>query len=97
MEQKIGTLGGGEHMKKYKCPCCGYFTFESKPDGNYDICHVCFWEDDPMAYDDPYEECCCNQVSLNQAKHNYAEFGACHKDMISHVRKPNADELTGIE
>lgn len=82
-------------MKKYKCPCCGYFTFESKPDGNYDICPVCFWEDDPMAYDDPYEECSCNKVSLNQAKHNYVEFGACHKDMISYVRKPNADELTG--
>lgn len=87
----------GEHMKKYKCPCCGYFTFDSKPDGNYDICPVCFWEDDPIAYDDPNEECDCNRVSLSQAKNNYAEFGACHKDMISHVRKPNIDELTGIE
>ena len=83
-------------MKKYKCPCCGYFTFEDKPNGNYDICPVCFWEDDPMAYDEPSEEFCCNRVSLLQAKDNYLAFGACRIDMVCHVRKPNVDELTGI-
>ena len=51
-------------MRKYKCPCCGYFTFEDKPNGNYDICPVCFWEDDPIAYDEPNKEFCCNGVSL---------------------------------
>ena len=30
--------------KKYKCPCCGYFTLDER--GEYDICPVCFWEDD---------------------------------------------------
>lgn len=83
-------------MKKYKCPCCGYFTFEERPNESYDICPVCFWEDDPVAYKSPDEECSCNQVSLNQAKLNYLEFGACHKAMVVHVRKPNADELEGI-
>jgi hypothetical protein len=32
-------------MKKHKCPCCGYHTLKAK--GKYDICPVCFWEDDP--------------------------------------------------
>ena len=84
-------------MRKYKCPCCEYFTFEDKPNGNYDICPVCFWEDDPIAYDEPSEEFCCNGVSLLQAKENYLAFGACCIDMVSYVRRPNADELTGIE
>ncbi len=29
---------------KYKCFCCGYTTLDSR--GGYDICPVCFWEDD---------------------------------------------------
>lgn len=33
---------------KYKCPCCGYYTFDEKPNGNYDICEVCFWEDNKL-------------------------------------------------
>lgn len=31
-------------MKKYRCLCCGYKTMESR--GEFDICPVCFWEDD---------------------------------------------------
>lgn len=31
-------------MKKYKCLCCGYKTLDTR--GEYDICPVCFWEDD---------------------------------------------------
>lgn len=31
-------------MKKYKCLCCGYQTLDTR--GEYDICPVCFWEDD---------------------------------------------------
>lgn len=85
-------------MKKYKCPCCGYFTFENKPNSTYDICPVCFWEDDPVAYQEPNKDVGgANGVSLEQAKINYKEFGACSKDMIIYVRKPEKNELTGIE
>ncbi len=31
-------------MKKYKCLCCGYYTLDSR--GNYDICPICYWEDE---------------------------------------------------
>lgn len=34
----------GKQDKKYKCPCCGYQTLDTH--GEYDICPVCFWEDD---------------------------------------------------
>ena len=29
---------------KYKCFCCGHVTLDSR--AGYDICPVCFWEDD---------------------------------------------------
>ena len=61
----------------YKCPCCGFYTFKEKPDGGYDICPVCFWEDDLIQSND--EDYCggANNVSLRQARANYAAFGAC--------------------
>lgn len=31
-------------MSKFACPCCGCLTLEER--GGYDICPVCFWEDD---------------------------------------------------
>ena len=31
-------------MENYRCPFCGYKTLESR--GEFDICPVCFWEDD---------------------------------------------------
>ena len=80
-------------LKRFKCPCCGNYTFVEKPNGNYDICPVCFWEDDPDAYDDIYETWCCNGVSLFQARKNYNEFGACEKSMLVHTRKPYKEEL----
>lgn len=38
-------------MGKFACPCCGCLTLDER--GGYDICEVCFWEDDayPFATD----------------------------------------------
>lgn len=76
---------------KYKCPCCGYYTFLEEPTGNYDICPVCYWEDDPIQAEDPDYEGGANTVSLNKARENYKNFGACEEKMIKYVRKPNID------
>ncbi|MDE7394925.1 MAG: hydrolase [Clostridiales bacterium] len=83
--------------KKYKCPCCGYYTFREKPIGEYDICPVCFWEDDPFQADDPDLEGFANTVSLNQARENYRAFGACTESMLPHVRPPKKNELNGLD
>lgn len=29
---------------RFSCPCCGYPTLAER--GGYDICHICWWEDD---------------------------------------------------
>lgn len=82
---------------KYKCPCCGFYTFEHKPNGTYDICKVCFWEDDPIQLDAPNYEGGANKVSLLQARENFLRFGVCEEAMIPYVRKPKQDELNGID
>lgn len=74
---------------KYKCPCCGCYTFLEEPRGNYDICPVCYWEDDPIQAEDPDYEGGANTVSLNKARENYKKFGACEEKMVKYVRKPN--------
>jgi hypothetical protein len=32
---------------KYTCPCCGHKTF-NEPPGSFDICPICYWQDDIM-------------------------------------------------
>jgi hypothetical protein len=48
----------------HACPCCGK---ETLPDiGEFDICTVCKWEDDPLQRNDPNDEMGANTKSLNQ-------------------------------
>jgi len=79
-------------VKKYACPCCGYKTFIHESNGSFDICEVCFWEDDPVQLDDPDFEGGANSMSLRQSQQNFLEFGACDKNMLSNVRLPTSDE-----
>ena len=82
---------------KYKCPCCGYYTFDHVLDESYDICPVCFWEDSYYDYEFPDDICSCNKVSLNQAQANYLKYGACKKELCEYVREPNEEEKAGMD
>lgn len=76
----------------YHCPCCGYQTLSER--GGYDICPVCFWEDDGQ--DDQDADMIRGgpngAISLTQARDNYRTFGACDEKSISHVRRPLPEE-----
>ncbi|MGD9108076.1 MAG: CPCC family cysteine-rich protein [Gammaproteobacteria bacterium] len=80
-------------MKAYECPCCGYLTLSEKPPGTFEICPVCFWEDDNVQFDDPGYAGGANKVSLSQAKKNFARFGASDERFLSRVRKPLPEEM----
>ena len=83
------TTHRAKFIKKYKCPCCGYYTLDSE--GMYDICPVCFWEDNDEVEDiNEYDD--CNKMSLAEARKNYLEFGASKKDMKKYCRKPKNSE-----
>lgn len=78
-------------MKKLACPCCGFLTLLTGP-GNYDVCPVCFWEDDPIQRDEPDFRGGANRVSLNEARENYQEYGACEEQFMDKVRTPFMEE-----
>jgi hypothetical protein len=76
----------------HPCPCCGYLTLEEPPPGTYDICKVCFWEDDPVQFRDPDYAGGANAVSLNQARRNYAEHRVSELRFKRNVRPPRPEE-----
>lgn len=78
---------------KYTCPCCGYTSLDYKI---YDICDICFWEDDKVQFLDPNFEGGANGISLMQAQKNFIEFGACDESSIDCVRKPNEDDVKDV-
>ena len=75
-------------MRK-RCDCCGYFTVAEK----YDICPVCFWENDPDQSACPDCAGGSNGVCLVEAKRNYKMFGACEERFVTMVRSPHEHEL----
>lgn len=79
--------------EKYTCPCCGFRTLDEPPPGTFDICPICFWEDDNVQFHDPNLAGGANQISLHQARKNYQDFGACELRCQEHVRKPTQDEI----
>ena len=71
----------------YRCPCCGNYTLWERR-YNYEICPVCFWEDDvvPVAGG-------ANGISLREAQENYRKMGAMDEASLGSVRKPTPEEL----
>lgn len=75
---------------KMKCPCCEYFTIDQI--GDYEICPVCYWEDDPVQSNDPNYSGGANAFSLMEAKLNFKSFGAVDKKFIGKTRMPKDNE-----
>ena len=77
--------------KRDPCPCCGFLTLFGR--GNWIICPVCWWADEPRLGDDSDRHSALNGLSLGAARANYAEFGAATEKDRERVRPPLADEL----
>lgn len=76
---------------KSPCPCCGNLTLEHA--AGYDICPVCFWEDDGVTDLEQYSG--PNHMRLSEAKANFARYGAMCDRFIQHVRAPLPEEMPG--
>jgi hypothetical protein len=82
-----------EKEKAYRCPCCRYKTLHGR--GQYEICKVCFWEDDGQDDHDAsdvrggpnYE------LSLTRARENFKDFKASRRRSCANVRPPKPDEI----
>lgn len=64
-----------------QCYCCGYFTLSERR--HFEICDVCFWEDDGVF--DPLEESGPNHMTLEEGRENFKNFGACEERFVENV------------
>lgn len=63
------------------CLCCGYRSIQER--GNYEICKVCFWEDDGGS--DPDRVSSANHMTLRAARESFERIGAVAESMVKHV------------
>lgn len=79
-------------VASYRCPCCGRLTLKGR--GMFEICPVCFWEDDGQ--DDHDAEVVRGgpnrRLSLTEARRNYLAVGAADPVNLHHVRKATSAE-----
>ncbi len=78
---------------RYECECCGFKTLLNP--GHYDICDVCWWEDDrpTTARRGPDAPSGPNRISLRDARANFRASGAS-KDRFRHLaRAPRPEEF----
>lgn len=78
-------------IDRYPCPCCGHLVFEEPP-GSYDICPICFWEDDVVQLRWPQVGGGANRLSLVEAQAEYTATGAMEHRFIGNVRAATVDE-----
>ena len=79
-------------IARYLCPCCRYKTLTDR--GGFEICPVCFWEDDGQN-DHNADEVLGGpngSLSLTEARRNFLSLGACEGSMVEYVRPPNRIE-----
>ena len=79
----------------YPCHCCGFLTLSDPQSGSYEICPVCFWEDDGQ---DEIELHVARGgsngcLSLAEARTNFAAFRACEERFTAEVRDPKPIEV----
>ena len=77
---------------RFPCPCCGFLTLDESPPGTFEICPVCYWEDDNLQFDDPTLRGGANRVSLAEAQENFRHFGASDEPSRTRVRPPRPEE-----
>ncbi len=86
-------MKNNERVLPLRCPCCYCRTLSERD--IYEICPVCFWEDDGQ--DDHNADVVRGgpngKLSLTAARANYRVFGASEKRRIEHLRPPKGEEL----
>ncbi|NVK66771.1 MAG: hypothetical protein HWE22_19420 [Flavobacteriales bacterium] len=77
----------GDEPNLFPCPCCGFKTIDERAE--YEICPVCWWEDDgqdnqnaDISMGGPNED-----ISLTQARINYLKFGIYNPKLTDLIEK----------
>jgi hypothetical protein len=87
------TIRENHRQQSYRCPCCHYRTLHER--GGFEICPVCYWEDDGQ--DDVGADTVRGgpngSLSLTLAGENYSKYGVYDPKYIEHVRPPRSPEM----
>ncbi|MCD0482141.1 hydrolase [Streptacidiphilus sp. ASG 303] len=86
------VVQGSAEDGPYRCPCCRFITLTER--GAFEICEVCFWEDDGQDdHDaDQVRGGPNHDLSLRQARRNFETIGACNDHCARFVRDPLPEE-----
>ncbi|MED5432082.1 MAG: CPCC family cysteine-rich protein [Pseudomonadota bacterium] len=92
------TLNKRHRVNRTACPCCGYPTLSER--GRYEICGLCFWEDDGQ--DDDDADTCWGgpngDYSLTEARLNVLLHDSMyHPDNNTTVTGPDTAEINAIK
>lgn len=82
------------NKKTFPCPCCGYLTLENPENNTFNICPICYWEDDDIQNKNPDLAGGANEESLNEARKNFKKFKASAHKYIKEVRPPFPEEIS---
>jgi hypothetical protein len=76
-----------------RCPCCLHLTLHER--GGFEVCPVCFWEDDGQddVNADEVRGGPNGSLSLTAARGNFRQFGAADADDLHLVRAPIEAEI----
>lgn len=80
-------------MDRYPCPCCGKPTLDEKPPGTWLICDICWWEDDPVQFENPEYRGGANGPSLNEARQHFHTIGVSAPEHLARMRREDPSRL----
>ena len=77
-------------QKTYRCPCCHCKTPHAR--AGYELCPVCFWEDDLDHDVDQMRGSPNGTLSLAQGRSNFLKFSAYDPKFSAYTSLPLDDE-----
>lgn len=80
-----------ERESIYPCPVCGFLIFDEPP-GSYDICPICFWEDDIVQLAFPLMSGGANTLSLAESQKGFMSAGVSDARFHNNVRPPRTGD-----
>jgi hypothetical protein len=96
LEARLAGIGQAVRVEgpvepRNECPCCGWLTLSRR--GEYEICPVCFWEDDSQEDDARKADAdealdrlsSVNHLTLREARRNFLTIGAVDSSARAHV------------
>ncbi|WP_081986669.1 CPCC family cysteine-rich protein [Chitinibacter sp. ZOR0017] len=70
--------------KLVQCDCCDYFSILSGE--GYEICPICFWEQDYFGIEEPDTPSGANHgLSIREGRANFQNYGACTPELVKSV------------